>query len=203
MAHTSCTELSSPQQRLLQLAVQALHARLLPTRPSAPIPIDDLQAMRATFVTLNQHGQLRGCMGCLSAVRPLAEDVRYNADLAAFHDPRFTAVHATELPTLSVHIAILGAMTTMTFCSEADLLQQLQPGEDGLILEYGTHRGTFLPSVWASLPAPDVFLARLKQKAGLPQNFWSPALKISRYPTESFGASYQDICYTFESFILE
>lgn len=201
MAHTSCTKLSSPQQRLLQLAVQALHARLLPTRPPSHIPADDLQTIRATFVTLNQQGRLRGCMGCLSAVRPLAEDVRYNADLAAFHDPRFAAVQALELPSLDVHIAILGDITALTVHSEAELLQQLQPGQDGLILEYGAHRGTFLPSVWESLSTPALFLAHLKQKAGLPQHFWSPALKISRYTTESFGASYRDICYTFESFI--
>jgi hypothetical protein len=75
----------------------------------------------------------------------------------------------------------------MTFRDEPDLLRQLRPAVDGLILEDGSARGTFLPAVWESLPEPRQFLNELKRKAGLPANHWSETLKVSRYQTESFG----------------
>ena len=78
----------------------------------------------------------------------------------------------------------------MAFSSEEDVLRQLRPGIDGLILEEGEiHRGTFLPSVWDSLPEPRQFLHQLKLKAGLAPDYWSDTLRILRYTTESFGES--------------
>jgi AMMECR1 domain-containing protein len=72
----------------------------------------------------------------------------------------------------------------MTFSSEQDLLNQIQPNIDGLILQEGNLRGTFLPSVWQQLPDPNQFLRHLKQKAGLPSNYWSNTIKVYRYTTE-------------------
>ncbi|MBU3735995.1 MAG: AMMECR1 domain-containing protein, partial [Methylobacterium sp.] len=60
-------------------------------------------------------------------------------------------------------------------------LAQLQPGEDGLILEAGRYRSTFLPQVWEQLPTPELFLSQLKRKAGLPAAFWSAEIRLSRY----------------------
>jgi AMMECR1 domain-containing protein len=75
----------------------------------------------------------------------------------------------------------------MTFRSEADLIEQLRPGVDGLILSRGGQRGTFLPSVWEELPDPYIFLSQLRHKAGLPLDYWSADLQAERYTTESFG----------------
>ena len=75
----------------------------------------------------------------------------------------------------------------MSFDSEADLLAQLRPGVDGLILEDGTMRATFLPDVWESLPEPADFLAQLKKKAGLPVDHRSGTLRVSRYTTRRVG----------------
>lgn len=141
----------------------------------------------ACFVTLHKHGQLRGCIGSLQAWRPLLEDIAENAFSAAFRDPRFAPLEAPELDQLDIEISVLNPAEPLTFDSQHDLLQQLRPGVDGLILEDGTHRGTFLPSVWESLPDPDRFLQQLKLKAGLPAGYWSGQLKVSRYTTESFG----------------
>ena len=146
----------------------------------------ELQQQKATFVTLTIHGQLRGCIGMLEACRPLAEDVIYNAYSAAFSDPRFPPLAERELTDLEIHISILNPAREMQFGSEADLISQLQPGVDGLILEEGNLRGTFLPSVWASLPEPAAFLQHLKQKAGLPAGHWSDKLRVYRYTTTSF-----------------
>jgi len=146
-----------------------------------------LQAQRASFVTLNLHGELRGCIGHLEAVEPLVQDVADNAFSAAFKDPRFPALREAELADLEIHISVLTPAEPMAFSSEADLLRQLRPGLDGLILEDGWARGTFLPSVWESLPEPREFLAHLKRKAGLPMNHWSAKLRVYRYTTESFS----------------
>jgi len=140
----------------------------------------------ASFVTLKKRGKLRGCIGSLEARRPLVEDVLHNAHAAAFADPRFPPVSAQELPELTFHLSILTPAEPLQFTSETDLLRQIRPGIDGLILEDDLHRGTFLPAVWESLPDAVQFLQHLKQKAGLPVDYWSDTLKISRYTTDSF-----------------
>ena len=140
-----------------------------------------LQAVRATFVTLEISGQLRGCIGMLEAVRPLVVDIAENAFAAAFKDPRFPLLTAAEYPQLEIHLSILSATEPMQFESETDLITQIRPNIDGLIIQEGQQRGTFLPSVWEALPKPEEFLRHLKQKAGLPSNYWSDTLTVSRY----------------------
>jgi uncharacterized protein len=135
----------------------------------------------ACFVTLTQHGELRGCIGTLQPHRPLLEDVKANAVAAALHDPRFPALRATELDYTEVEISLLSPATAMAFESEADALAQLQPGTDGVIFQYGHYRSTFLPQVWEQLPQPREFMAHLKPKASLSPAFWSEGVKLSRY----------------------
>ncbi|MDD5578085.1 MAG: AmmeMemoRadiSam system protein A [Methylobacter sp.] len=139
---------------------------------------------RATFVTLSIHHQLRGCMGMVKPIRPLIEDITENAYSAAFKDPRFPVLETSELNHLKIHLSILTPAEPVLFVSEQDLLTQLQPGIDGLILEYGYRRGTFLPSVWESLPEAEQFLQHLKQKAGLAPGYWSDNIRVYRYRTE-------------------
>ena len=108
-------------------------------------------------------------------------DVAYGA---AFRDPRFPALSLPEREGLAISISVLSEREEME--SEEDLLGQLQPGVDGLLMEADHHRGTLLPSVWAVLPDSATFLRQLKRKAGLADDFWSDTLRISRYTTESF-----------------
>lgn len=188
----SATELLSRQDRilLLDMARASIRSGLSERRAMTINPADyseTLQPLRATFITLKLDGQLRGCIGSLSAYQPLVQDVAAHAYAAAFNDPRFPPLSAAELPHLEVHISILSPPTPLWFTSEEDLLAQLRPGQDGLILQFQHHRATFLPAVWESLPDPQSFLAHLKQKAGLSPNFWSPELRVDRYITESFG----------------
>lgn len=144
-----------------------------------------LQVPAATFVTLLHRGDLRGCMGTLLARRPLVEDVAANACAAAFRDPRFPPVASDELADLDIHLSVLSRPEPMTFTSEADLLRQIRPGVDGLLLLDGAHVGTLLPSVWESLPDPEEFLRVLKRKAGLRPDYWSRTLQVSRYTATS------------------
>jgi AmmeMemoRadiSam system protein A len=141
----------------------------------------------ASFVTLHSGAALRGCIGSLEAKRPLICDVAENAFSAAFRDPRFAPVKESELEDIHLDISVLSEAQPLVFESERDLLQKIQPMVDGLILKDGDFRGTFLPSVWESLPDASNFLQHLKLKAGLPADHWSDSLEVWRYTTESFG----------------
>lgn len=180
----------SQKAELLKLARASIQEGL---KSGRPLRIDLQQydpaitLNRASFVTLERGGQLRGCIGMLEAVRPLVEDIAENAFAAAFRDPRFPPLSETEYADLDLHISILSPAEAIDFVSEPDLIAQLQPGVDGLILREGYRRGTFLPSVWEQLPDPLQFLRHLKQKAGLPADYWSETLKIFRYRTEMFS----------------
>jgi len=146
----------------------------------------ELQKPGATFVTLTQHGNLRGCIGSLEAWRPLAKDVRENALAAAFRDPRFKPLNAEELPSIRVEVSLLTPDEPMSFTSEADALAQLRPNVDGVIFTAGHHRSTFLPQVWEQLPEPATFLAHLKKKAGLPAGYWGPDIRLERYTVKKW-----------------
>jgi AmmeMemoRadiSam system protein A len=178
------------QHILLEVAVTALRYALQHGRALQVNPDDYEEALRqpaACFVTLKSGGELRGCIGSLEAHRSMVEDVAHNADAAAFSDPRFPPLREDELAGLELDISLLTPAGEIHFSSEKDLLSQLRPGVDGLILEEGYRRGTFLPSVWEQLPQPEQFLQHLKLKAGLPPNHWSENIRISRYTTQIFG----------------
>lgn len=172
---------------LLELAKASIQHGLQTGKPLkiklADYP-SELQAQRASFVTLHINHKLRGCMGVVEAIRPLAEDIAQNAYAAAFKDSRLPPLAAHELKDLEIDLSLLTPTEPMSFTSEQDLLSQLRPGLDGLVLQEGHCRGTFLPSVWDSLPKPKEFLNHLKQKAGLPPDYWSDTIRICRYGTE-------------------
>jgi len=145
-----------------------------------------LRLKRATFVTLELDQQLRGCIGTLEARRPLATDVAENAWSAAFQDPRFGPVTFAEAESLEIAISVLSPPQPLPVADEEDLLEQLRPGVDGLVIEGGHRHATFLPSVWESLLDPYVFLSQLRSKAGFPLDYWSEQLTFKRYTTETF-----------------
>lgn len=145
-----------------------------------------LQQPGATFITLTQHGRLRGCIGSLQARQPLIENVRSNAVSAALYDTRFLPVTADELESIRIEVSLLSALQPIRFASEPDALKQLRPGMDGITLEYGDNRSTFLPQVWDSLPQPREFLAQLKVKAGLYADFWDDGVRLSRYTVQKW-----------------
>jgi len=174
------------KEALLDVARDAVIAglgdeRLQPELHAYP---EQLTEPGASFVTLNKTGQLRGCIGTLEAHQPLVIDVAHNAYAAAFRDPRFPALQQSELELLEFHLSILSKPESLPVESEAELLSRVRPHVDGLILEEGYRRGTFLPAVWESLPDPVEFIMQLKRKAGLPTDYWSDTIRISRYTAE-------------------
>jgi len=178
------------QQQLLLLAKSSIEHGLQTDQP-LQVNLEDfppeLREKRASFVTLQKHHHLRGCIGMLEAVRPLAEDVAENAFAAAFNDSRFPPLSSYELNDLEIHLSILSTPEALSFSSEQDLLTQLQPGVDGLILQEGNRRSTFLPSVWEQLPNPKQFLRQLKLKAGFSPDYWSDSIQVFRYRVEAVG----------------
>jgi AmmeMemoRadiSam system protein A len=146
-----------------------------------------LRRPAATFVTLTQRGDLRGCIGTLEAFRPLGADVRANAVAAAFRDPRFHPLASDEFETIAVEVSLLARPEPVLVVDEAMLVTVLRPGIDGVVIEYGRHRATFLPQVWEALGEPRDFLAALKRKAGLPADFWAADLRLSRYRVRKFA----------------
>ena len=150
------------------------------------VPHPELANPGATFVTLTQKGQLRGCIGSLEAYRPLAVDVGENAIAAAFRDPRFAPLGKEELAYTRVEVSLLAASEPLDFVDEADAIARLCPGIDGLILTHGRRRATFLPQVWEALPEPRKFMAQLKLKAGLPADFWDEEISLARYGVQKW-----------------
>lgn len=147
---------------------------------------DWLEEPGATFVTLTLQGQLRGCIGSLEAHRSLIDDVRQNAVASAFRDPRFTPLSKAEFAEVTIEVSLLSKPEPVRHCSEEDALAQLTPGRDGVILELGHHRATYLPQVWVQLPDPSIFVRHLKEKAGLPADFWSDDVRLSRYTVQKW-----------------
>ena len=141
----------------------------------------------ATFVTLTREGALRGCVGSLSAARPLGEDVASNARAAAFQDPRFPKLKRAEWPGCRVEVSLLSAPKPIAFADEAELLAQIRAGDDGLILECEGKRATFLPQVWEALPDKRRFLGELVRKAGLPADTRLARCKLWRYRVRKFA----------------
>lgn len=177
------TELITPSrcgEILLQIARSTISTAL-----GHPLLVDEdnpwLQDQRACFVTLTQQGQLRGCIGTLEARRSLLTDIKENALAASFKDPRFTPLTVTDLIYTQIEVSLLSPMQPMQFGSETQALTQLQPGIDGVVLEFCHYRSTFLPQVWEQLPTASEFIAHLKHKAGLPADFWAESMKLSRY----------------------
>ena len=170
---------------LLSIGRAAIEEKIL-GKPKPGFDHAWLRQAGATFVTLTKNGQLRGCIGSLSPQRPLGADIAENALGAAFRDPRFPALAREEWPQCRVEVSLLSTPKPLRFADEADLLGQVVPGEDGLILEADGKRGTFLPQVWEGIPDKQVFLRELVKKAGLPPDTRLGRCKLSRYRVAKF-----------------
>jgi len=140
-----------------------------------------------TFVTLTKGGRLRGCIGHIIPQGPLFEGVKANAVNAAFRDPRFRPLQADELAQVKIEVSILTEPLPLRYKDKEDLLSQLKPGVDGLIIKKGYHQATFLPQVWEQLPQKEAFLSQLCLKAGLNGDAWEKGdLEVSVYQVQAF-----------------
>ena len=187
----SCTEYSAADRHQLLTIARRSIAHGVRTGEPLPIQTDGLPAalldVRCSFVTLRRLGELRGCTGSMEPCQPLAIDVAEVACRTALADYRFHPLQAEELDEIRIEVSVLSPLQPLPVASETELLARLQPGIDGLVLEFGPYRSTFLPKVWDNLPSPRKFVGELKRKAGLPPDFWSEEIVVHRYRTESFA----------------
>ena len=175
---------------LLQLAREALslgvRGHTLQPLDQEGLPLRLIQP-GATFVTLTKKGELRGCIGSLEASRPLAEDVRAHAVAAALEDYRFPRVHPDEISHILIEISRLTTPQLIDSRDEGDLLSQIRPGLDGVILKRGVRRATFLPQVWEKVPDVEDFLGMLCRKMGAPTDYWRHEdVQVFTYQVEKF-----------------
>jgi AmmeMemoRadiSam system protein A len=178
--------------QLLSLARESIRMRLLDARELRPtrqeFPDDKFWQDQGVFVTLTEHGDLRGCIGTIMPVSPLVQAVSSNALSAAFGDPRFDPVEETELGDLRIEISLLSVPVEVVFSSLADLQAKLAATRPGVILQRGSRQATFLPQVWEQLPDVHGFLEALCRKAGLHTDCLSqPGLTVFTYTASAFS----------------
>jgi AmmeMemoRadiSam system protein B/AmmeMemoRadiSam system protein A len=168
---------------LLRIARESIAGALGAAGAQASANDPWLRESRATFVTLMQGEELRGCVGALEARRALAEDVAANARAGAFEDSRFSPLKLDELARTEIEVSLLSTPKTLAFADEDDLQRKLRPGVDGVIIEEvgEGRRGTFLPQVWEDLRGPAEFLAHLRRKAGIAASTDIRQCRVKRY----------------------
>ena len=126
---------------------------------------------------------LRGCIGSIIAHRPLIQDLIKNTHAAAFSDPRFPALTLNEYNKISISVSLLSKPERLGFDDEQELLNELVPAIDGLIIRDGNYQSVFLPDVWEQLPDKKEFLEQLKLKAGLEKDYFSESLEAFKFKT--------------------
>jgi AmmeMemoRadiSam system protein A len=173
---------SQERHSLLETARRAI-ADHLAGRPRVSPGSDGIFARRSgAFVSLHNHGELRGCIGYPDGEQPLGVTVPSCAVSAATGDRRFGAVTPSELPEVDIEISVLTPVERVT--DPADI----EVGRDGLIVEQHGYRGLLLPQVatewgWDR----DEFLTQTCLKAGLPRDAWKRGASIFRFQAEVFG----------------
>jgi AmmeMemoRadiSam system protein A len=170
------------RQLLLRVARDAIAAHV----GAAPARVPGMSGVLAhpggAFVTLHNHGDLRGCIGHVEATEPLGTVVPRCAVAACSSDPRFPPVTATELDEIDIEVSLLGPLEPIAGPQDVDI------GRHGLVVERGWQRGLLLPQVatewnWDA----ETFLAQTCHKAGLPRDAWKQGAKLWRFEAEVFG----------------
>jgi AmmeMemoRadiSam system protein A len=175
---------------LLKLARSTIEAELIKEkkvmRPEKMT--STLKENRGCFVTLHKDGALRGCIGTIEALKPLAASVEENSLNAAFRDPRFASLEEKELKDINIEVSVLSVPQELSFKDKDDLKRKLKKGVHGVILSSGWHKATFLPQVWEQLPDVENFLEHLCIKAGMDKDCWkNKSTRVQVYKTEFFS----------------
>lgn len=169
------------------VAVTAGKPRLRPDLAALPPHLSEVRACFVTLRNTRHENDLRGCTGTVIARRPLAEEVSLSTEQTALHDPRFQPVTSDELPDLSIEISVLTPPQPLPYDSPDDLLRLLRPGVDGVLLQHGYHRATFLPQVWENVRDTPHFLSMLSRKMGLAADAWRTLpMTVHIYQSNSF-----------------
>lgn len=181
---------SSHADLLLDIAEQAIVDGLGNRRPTVPTLDElpgELRRPVGVFVTLNVDGRLNGCIGSIETDEAVGVSVARHAWSAAFDDPRLPALRWVDYDHLDIEISLLSPLAPIDASSREALLDELEPGVDGLLIVAGSRRAVFLPSVWEQLPSAETFLMHLLRKAGLDPATWPDGLRAFSFTAQEFG----------------
>lgn len=179
----------SIQKYLLAVARNSIAEKLDLPQKVVKVPVSDglLSKKRGVFVTLEIDGKLRGCIGNIMPVYPLLEAVKNNAKSAAFEDPRFMPLTASEFPHVEIEISVLTVPRELEYDGANDLLAKITPGKDGVVIKKSFYEATYLPQVWDDLKDKEDFLSSLCVKAGIDAGEWRKGdLGVELYQVEMF-----------------
>jgi AmmeMemoRadiSam system protein A len=151
--------------------------------PKLNVDSETLQEKRGAFVTLKKHGNLRGCIGYIKALKPLGETVQEMAIAAAFHDPRFPSLKPEEVKDLTFEISVLSPLKRIKDINEIEV------GKHGLYIVHGYNAGLLLPQVAIEYEWDrETFLQETCHKAGLPTGAWmDKETEIYIFSADYFG----------------
>lgn len=174
---------------LLRLAREAIAARLEnQPAPAVTSPPGRLSSPAGIFVSIHRHGALRGCIGQVASLRPLARCVMDVAISSAFSDPRFPPLQRAEFADIQIEISVLSPFEDVP----ADIaVERIVIGRHGLLVSQGLCRGLLLPQV-APRYGWDVgeFAREVCLKAGLSPDAWQNGARIQMFEAEIFGDGY-------------
>jgi AmmeMemoRadiSam system protein A len=170
------------RRRLLGLARRALEARVRRQPPPGPERGGALEAPASAFVSIHHRGELRGCLGRLGVRAALGETIAELAASVADSDPRFDPVSLVELAHLEIEISVLTPERVIRVIDEIEI------GRDGVIVEQGPRRGLLLPQVateqrWDR----ETFVSHACLKAGLPRDAWRRGAQVFVFEALVFG----------------
>lgn len=182
---------SAPQKKEMLALARTAITTFLETSKAPKIGVKEvapyLKKPTGVFVTITIDGQLKGCIGHLTAIMPLYKDIIENAISAAFKDPRFMPLQKNELEKIRIEISILGKPEKMTYTDANDLLSKLTPLRDGVTISKGFYKATYLPQVWEELSDKESFMCSLCMKAGLDPYTWkTEKIDVETYQVEKF-----------------
>ncbi len=171
------------REELLEIAIASVEAAVENTGFNLPDDISrELLIPRGAFVTLKRNGRLRGCIGSMRPIRPVAETVSLMARSAAMEDPRFMPVTPGELPDLEYEISVLTPLQILGDWHD------VRVGTDGLMISDRNRSGVLLPQVpveqgWNRVE----FLEGVCLKAGLSPDAYLGEVTLYRFQAQVFG----------------
>ncbi len=149
---------------------------------------DSLMEKRGAFVTINESGNLRGCIGYSEPIKPLVSAVIEVAISAATSDPRFYPLKKTDLKKISLEVSVLSKPHLIQVTEPQEYLEKVEVSKDGLIVEKGFYKGLLLPQVatewgWDS----EELLCNTCMKAGLSPDCWlDPDTQVYNFQAQVF-----------------
>ena len=167
-------ELTLEDGKTLVRAARKAVERFFESRKVIIEKLEKFKEKRGAFVTIESFPgfELRGCIGYPYPILPLYEAVQRAAIEAAVNDPRFRPIEREDLDAVVFEVSVLSKPVEVKVKKSKEILDKIEQGKDGLIIEFMGHSGLFLPQVWKELPEKEDFLSNLCLKAGLLPDCW-------------------------------